>query len=119
MFTILIPVYAVVLLPILTTVAGEVRKYFERTAKIQWSLMVCVYCVSHVPAILNRSIPGYEHRNGTLVLFLILVVELSDVFQFIWGKCCGKRKILPGISPNKYPDKSNGIFSHKDTTDCV
>lgn len=101
LFTILIPVYAFVLLPILTTLSGEVHKYFERTAKIQWGLMVCVYCVSHVPAVLNLTIPGYHGRNGTLVVFFILIVELSDVLQFIWGKCCGKHKILPGISPNK------------------
>lgn len=101
LFTILIPVYTFVLLPILTTLSGEVHKYFERMAKIQWGLMVGVYCVSHVPAILNLAISGYEGRNGTLVLFFILIVELSDVFQFIWGKCCGKRKILPKISPNK------------------
>jgi phosphatidate cytidylyltransferase len=101
LFTILIPVYAFVLLPMLTTLAGEFQHYFERTAKIQWGVMICVYCVSHAPALLIINIPNYHGQTGKLLLFLILVVELSDVFQFLWGKCCGKHKILPNVSPNK------------------
>jgi len=31
----------------------------------------------------------------------VIVVQLSDVFQYIWGKLLGKRKIAPTISPNK------------------
>lgn len=101
LFTILIPVYAGVLLPIFTTLAGETARYFERTAKIQWGLMVCVYGISHAPALLNLSIPGYQGQTGKLLLFFVLVVEISDVCQYIWGKCYGKRKVLPSISPNK------------------
>jgi len=34
-------------------------------------------------------------------LFLVIVVQLSDVFQYAWGKLIGKKKIAPNISPNK------------------
>jgi phosphatidate cytidylyltransferase len=31
----------------------------------------------------------------------VLVVQLSDVLQYVWGKTIGKRRIAPSISPNK------------------
>jgi phosphatidate cytidylyltransferase len=101
LFAILIPVYAFVLLPIRTAAAGDCERFLERTAKVQWGLMVCVYFVSHVPALLMLAIPGYEGGNAKLLLFLVLVVQLSDVFQYVWGKLLGRRKIAPTLSPNK------------------
>jgi len=47
------------------------------------------------------DIPGYEGRNGFLLVFLILVVQSSDVLQYVWGKLLGKRKIAPELSPSK------------------
>jgi phosphatidate cytidylyltransferase len=101
LFAIFIPVYAFVLLPIRSAAAGDCERFLERSAKIQWGLMVCVYFVSHVPALLMLSIPGYEGQNAKLLLFLVLVVQLSDVMQYVWGKLLGRRKIAPTLSPNK------------------
>jgi len=101
LFAILIPVYAFVLLPIRSAAAGDCERFLERSAKIQWGLMVCVYFVSHVPALLMLSIPGYAGQNAKLLLFLVLVVQLSDVLQYVWGKLLGRRKIAPTLSPNK------------------
>lgn len=101
LFAILIPVYAFILVPTRSALAGDSERFLERTAKIQWALMVCVYCVSHVPALLMLRIPGYEGQNGKLLLFFVLVVQISDVLQYVWGKLCGRRKIAPLISPNK------------------
>ena len=47
----------------------------ERTATLQWGLVICVFCISHVPALLALEIPGYEGRNAFLVIFLVLVVQ--------------------------------------------
>jgi phosphatidate cytidylyltransferase len=101
LYSIFIPVYAFLLLPIAGVLAGDTTRFLERTAKVQWGLMICVYCLSHVPALLNLHIPGYEGRNALLIVFLVLVVQSSDVFQYIWGKLLGRRKIAPAISPSK------------------
>ena len=101
LFSILIPVYAFLFVPIRTAIGGDTQGFLERAAKIQWGLMVCVYCVSYAPAILKLEIPGYEGQNGKLLLFLILVVQISDVLQYVWGKLLGKHKIAPNVSPNK------------------
>jgi phosphatidate cytidylyltransferase len=101
LFTVFIPVFAFVLVPVRSALAGDSAHFLERTAKIQWALMVCVYFVSHVPALLMLPIPGYEDANARLVLFFVIIVQLSDVLQYVWGKLCGRRKIAPVLSPNK------------------
>ncbi|MCP5228618.1 phosphatidate cytidylyltransferase [Accumulibacter sp.] len=101
LFSILIPVYAFLLLPISATLCSDAERFLERAAKVQWGLMICVYCLSHVPALLTLVIPGFEGRNAQLIVFLVLTVQSSDVFQYVWGKLFGKRKLAPAISPSK------------------
>jgi len=101
MFAILIPVYAFLFLPLRIAAAGDTTRFLERTAKIQWGLMVCVYCVSYAPALLILHIRGYNGREPALLLFLLVVAQLSDVFQYVWGKVLGKHKVAPHVSPNK------------------
>ncbi|MEC5385289.1 phosphatidate cytidylyltransferase [Uliginosibacterium sp. H3] len=101
LFSILIPVYAFLLLPIAAVTSADVTRYLDRAARMQWGLMICVYCISYVPALMTLDIPGYSGRNALLVAFLVLTVQSSDVFQYIWGRLFGKRKIAPHISPSK------------------
>lgn len=101
LFSILIPVYAFLLLPICASLGSDTTRFLERAAKVQWGLMICVYCLSHVPALLSLDIVGYAGRNTLLIVFLILTVQSSDVFQYVWGKLLGKRKISATISPSK------------------
>ena len=51
LLVIFIPVYAFLFIPIRSALAGDSECFLERTAKIQWGLMVCVYFVSHAPAL--------------------------------------------------------------------
>lgn len=101
LLSILIPVYAFLLLPICAALGSDTTRFLERAAKVQWGLMICVYCLSHVPALLTLDIVGYAGRNTLLIVFLILTVQSSDVFQYVWGKLLGKRKISATISPSK------------------
>lgn len=100
-FSVLIPVYAFLFIPSRMAISGDAEGFLERSSKIQWGLMVCVYCVSHVPALLMLEIPGYAGKNARLLFFLVVVVQLSDVFQYVWGKLLGRHKIAPVISPSK------------------
>jgi len=100
LFAIMIPVYAFVLVAVSNVIAGRTDRFLERTATIHWGLMVCVYCVSHAPALLMLDIPGYR-TNAKLLVFLVLVVQISDVLQYVFGKLFGKHPVAPVISPNK------------------
>lgn len=101
LFAIFIPVYAFLLLPALSALSEDAENFLERTAKIQWGIMITIYCISHAPALLLLDIAGYEGQNALLLFYLVLVVQLSDVLQYVFGKLFGKTKIAPVISPSK------------------
>jgi phosphatidate cytidylyltransferase len=101
LFAIFVPVYAFIWIPIRSALSGDSKDFLARTAVIQWGLMICVYFVSYAPAILNLTIPGYEFQTARLLCFLVFVVQISDVMQYVFGKMFGKHKIAPHISPNK------------------
>ncbi len=99
-FFIVIPVYAFLFIPAAMALAGDSQSFLERAAKIQWGLMICVYCLSYAPALLLLAIPNFG-PDAKLLLFLVIVVQLSDVLQYVWGTLAGRHKIAPSISPNK------------------
>jgi phosphatidate cytidylyltransferase len=101
LFSIFIPVYGFLLLPSFSALAHDAENFLERTAKIQWGIMITIYCISHVPALLLLDIPGYTGQNALLMFYLLLVVQLSDVLQYVFGKLFGKTKIAPVVSPSK------------------
>lgn len=101
LFVILIPVYAFVLLPILMVLRGDATDFLERAARTQWGLMVCVYFISHIPMMLHLPFNSLPLGNEGLVLFLVIVVQGSDVLQYVWGKLCGRHPVAPTLSPKK------------------
>jgi phosphatidate cytidylyltransferase len=103
LFSIFIPVYGFLLLPAFAALAGDVQDFLARIAKIQWGVMIAVYCVSHAPALLLLDIPGYSEsgQNVLLLFYLLLIVQMSDVMQYVFGKLFGKTKIAPVVSPSK------------------
>lgn len=101
LWSIFIPVYAFLVLPILAVLFGDTERFLLRVAAVQWAAMICVFCISHVPALLSLHIPGYEGRNVLLIAFLVVVVQGSDVMQYVWGKLLGRTKIAPRLSPSK------------------
>jgi phosphatidate cytidylyltransferase len=101
LFAIMIPVYAFLLFPALAALRGDTEDFLGRSARVQWGLILAVYLVSHAPALLLLDIPGYGASQPLLLLYLIVVVQLSDVFQYIFGKLFGRHKLVPKVSPSK------------------
>ena len=100
-YSIFVPMCVFILMPIAAAASNNTRDLGECGATIKWGLMICVFCVSHVPAILTLDIAGFEERNLLLIVFLVVVSQSSDVLQYVWGKLCGRRKVAPTISPSK------------------
>lgn len=86
LYTLVIPVYAFLFLPMLSALHADTTRFLERSSKVQWGLMISIYCISHVPALLALKIADYEGRNLLLIAFLVLVVQSSDIAQYIVGK---------------------------------
>ena len=101
LYAILIPVYVFLFLPIFAALSRDTTRFLERAAKLMYALMLCVYCVSYVPALLTLHIPGYAGRNVLLIAWLIVVVQASDVLQYVFGKLFGRHRIAPALSPSK------------------
>ena len=100
-FAIFIPVYAFLLLPSIAALRSDIDDFLSRSAKQQWGLMVTVYCLSHAPALLMLEIPGEHGRSALLLFYLLLVVQMSDVMQYVFGKLFGRTRIAPVVSPSK------------------
>ncbi len=111
MFIIWIPVFLFLLLPFRQVLTGENEGFLENTSRVQWGLMMFVFGLSHLaymttlPPVEGASVGGKE-----LVLYLVLLTELNDILQYLWGKSIGKRKIVPKVSPNKTVEGFLGAF---------
>ncbi len=106
LFANLIPVYAFLFIPARAAVAGDHKRFLERTSKIQAGLMVCVFALSHAPALLDLRLTvadGSEWRQGNagVLLFFILVVQMGDILQFVCNHTVGKRTIAPAINETR------------------
>lgn len=55
-YTIMIPVYASLFIPARIAIAGDPKRFLERVAKIQAGLLICVYALSHAPAVLSLQL---------------------------------------------------------------
>jgi phosphatidate cytidylyltransferase len=100
-FAIFIPVYGFLVLPVLAALSADTRNFLSRAAETQWGLMISVYCISYVPALLTLPIPGFQQRSILLAAFLLIVVQSSDVLQYIFGKRPGVIGSRPSCRPRK------------------
>ena len=101
LFCIFIPIYGFLFLAILAAITGSAHNFLARIAEVQWGLMITVYSISFIPALIILPIDHYQDRNLLLIAFLVFVVELSDVLQYVFGKLFGKHSISPNLSPSK------------------
>ncbi|GAB2523946.1 phosphatidate cytidylyltransferase [Simplicispira piscis] len=97
LFTVFIPVYVFLALPVVSALANDPERFLERSAKLQWGIMVCVYGMSHVPALL-LDFPQYEGKGAFLVFFLVLVVQTCMVVQHLVGRRLPHRPVAPQVS---------------------
>ena len=111
LYAVFIPVYAFLLLPIVSALRGNADRFLIRVAETQWALMIAVFCVSHVPALINLDIAGYGDRAILLVTFLVMVVQLGNLLEYFFGRRIGRTKIAPGLSPKTWEGVVCGVIS--------
>lgn len=93
LFTVFIPVYVFLAIPVMSALADDPSQFLERNAKLQWGIMVCVYGMSHVPALLLLNFPGYEDKSAFLLFYLVLVVQTCMLVQHL----VSRRASMPGL----------------------
>lgn len=112
-YTTMIPVYASLFIPSRIAISGDPKRFLERVAKIQAGLLICVYALSHAPALLSLQLQTFNGEpwvidakgtlgsNAGLLFFFVLLVQLNDVFQYVWGQLLGKHVIAEQINSSK------------------
>ncbi|PZP35824.1 MAG: phosphatidate cytidylyltransferase [Roseateles depolymerans] len=98
LFTVFLPVYGFLVLPIVSALADDPTRFLERNAKIQWGVMVCVYGLSHTPALLLLDFPGYTGRGAFLLFFLVMVMSIAQIAQEIARRTMRRRPVARRIS---------------------
>jgi len=113
MFIVLIPVYLFLFIPARMVTIGETKDFLRAVSTIQWGVMVTVFCISHLAYLLVLPKGDNALSQGVgLFLFLLIMTELNDVAQFLWGKSLGKHKISPTVSPKKtWEGFLGGVFT--------
>jgi phosphatidate cytidylyltransferase len=102
MFSIFVPVYVCTLLTVAAVCIGETRGFIRAISTLQWALLLTVYNLSHLAFLAVLPLKQAAPAGGPgLLLFVLLVVQLNDVAQFIWGRLLGRRRIVPAVSPGK------------------
>jgi phosphatidate cytidylyltransferase len=102
----MIPVYASLFIPARAAIAGDYKRFLERSAKIQSGLLICVYSLSYAPALLDLQLTqtaGAEWTGSpvSLLIFLVLISQLSSVFERVWSKLAGRHVIAEKINASR------------------
>ena len=97
LLTVFIPVYVFLVIPAVSALAGDPKHFLERNAKIQWGIMVCVYGLSHVPALLLLEFPGRGGRGAFLVFFLVVVAAAAHLAQEAASRWLRRRPVARHI----------------------
>ncbi|HMP79646.1 MAG TPA: phosphatidate cytidylyltransferase, partial [Pirellulaceae bacterium] len=110
-YTVIIPVYASLFIPARIAFTGETKRFLERTAKIQFGLLICVYALSHAPALLYLNLKTWDPTRGEyvawsastagLLLFLVVMVLVSDMLYFVWDRLGGRHVIARDVNASR------------------
>ncbi len=97
LFTVFIPVYVFLAIPVASALAGDPHRFLERNAKIQWGIMVCVYGLSHAPALLLLEFPNFQGRGAFLLFFLVAVTVVAQLVQGAASRWLRRRPVARHI----------------------
>ena len=109
-YTIIIPVYASLFIPARIAFTSDHKRFLERTAKIQFGLLICVYSLSHAPALLNLELVTFKSGSvpvlwtgstASLLFFFIVMVQVSDMLHFMWDRLFGRHVIAASVNATK------------------
>jgi phosphatidate cytidylyltransferase len=109
LFGAFVPVYVFLLLPVLSALRGDAKRFLARVSETQWGLMICVFCLSHIPALMWLGDQG--GRGMLLIAFLIVVVQSADLVDFFVGRRFGRRRIVPTLSPKTWEGAMAGLMT--------
>lgn len=106
--SIFIPIYLFFILPLISSITHNQHHLFERTAKIQWGIMVTIFGLSHLPAIL--SLNHSDQSNILLVLFMLIVLEIGNISQKLLHSIQNTHHLMPYITSIIFSTLTAALF---------
>jgi phosphatidate cytidylyltransferase len=91
LFSVFIPVYVFLAIPVVSALAGDPGRFLERNAVIQWGIMVCVFGLSHLPALLLLELPQYAGRGAFLLFFMVVITAVAQIAQELASRWLRRR----------------------------
>lgn len=102
LFLIFVPVWAFLFVAMRMVMRGDTKDFLRAAGTIHWGLMTMVFGLSHLAFLLvlpdGKAVPAH---GAALLLFVVLLTELNDVLQYLWGRTLGRHKVLESVSPKK------------------
>jgi phosphatidate cytidylyltransferase len=102
MFLIFIPVWAFLFIAMRMVLRGDTKDFLRAAGTLHWGLMTMVFGLSHLAYLLvlpdGKAVPAH---GAALLLFVVLLTELNDVLQYLWGRTLGRHKAIETVSPKK------------------
>jgi phosphatidate cytidylyltransferase len=101
-FAATVPLFGFAMLPRMLFAMRDASAALRVAATASLGLLLTVFGLSHIALLLE--LPDQTNRVGGAtgwVVFLLLLTQLNDVAQYIFGKCFGRRLIAARASPNK------------------
>ena len=100
LFLLFIPLAGFLILATWRVFVGDPSGCLHTVSAIFWGWIMTVFALSHAAWLL--MLPTTNIQGGALlVLFLLALTESNDIAQYLWGKSCGRRKVVPKVSPGK------------------
>lgn len=97
LFSVFVPVYVFLAIPVISALAGDPERFLERNAKIQWGIMVCVFGLSHAPALILLDLPRFNGRGAFLLFFLVMVTAAAQIAQELASRWLRRRPLARAI----------------------
>jgi phosphatidate cytidylyltransferase len=104
MFLIFIPLWCFLFIPMRMVTIGETKDFLRAVGTLHWGLMTMVFVLSHLAYLLmfpDQARNGMAVHGASLLLFVVLLTELNDVLQYVWGRTLGRHKVIEKVSPKK------------------
>jgi phosphatidate cytidylyltransferase len=101
-FAATVPLFGLAMLPLALLAMRNASAALRAAATANLGLLLAVFSLGHI-ALLIEFPDETNPVAGAVgwVVFLLLVTQLNDVAQYVFGKSFGRRLIAPRASPNK------------------
>lgn len=101
-YMVLILLLTALAVPAVLAIQGRVESFAATTGTALLGILLTVFALGHAAYLLAlpQAAASPAGAAGTL-MYLVVLTQVNDVAQFLWGKALGRRQVAPTVSPNK------------------